>query len=200
MTRTLILAAALLSSTARADSIEPLTEEKPLHNQLRGDFAFSGPGGMIALRYSRVLDSGLRIEPAIGIGQSGYFGSAIVTMPFYVKNKVTKSGLPYRAQLEVYAGYGASYYSADHEHPWSGNPNFFPVGVYHWVDFGISQTTTVKGWIVGMGGGASILVHSPMSATDEMHEDEDLWWVFPEGWMRKQHWVPTLWTTIGREF
>src|SRR5688572_26492768 len=107
MERLVCLALLTAATTARAESFEP-ANATPKSNQLRTDLAFSGPGGLIAMRYSRVLSSGTRIEPAIGVAYTGYLGSLLVTQPLTTRQRRTGGGTAYSSAFEVYGGYGAS--------------------------------------------------------------------------------------------
>ena len=202
MQRIACLVLAVVASTAHAESPSSQLAERtaPKPNQLRADVAFSGPGGMMALRYSRMLSTGMRIEPAVGLAYTGLLISALVAQPITSWDRRTSGGTAYTTALELYGGYGASVLRDGLHHPWAGSPNHIPDGTYHWVDFGLSTMTRLRSWVFGMGTGASILVKAPDSLGAEMREDDYLWPLFPEGWMTKQHWVPTLWTSMGYEF
>jgi hypothetical protein len=189
MPRLLGLAFLLVATTASA---EP-------NNQIRADLAVGGPGGMMALRYSRVLPTGTRIEPAFGLAYTGLIGSVLVTQPFTTREWSTPSGTKYSTKFEVYGGYGMSALRDGLHHPWAGDADRVPNGNYHWADFGLSMQTKWRSLLITAGSGASILVSSPKF--EEMEDDDDwLWFFFPEGWMREQRWVPTLWSSIGWEF
>ncbi|HEY5925612.1 MAG TPA: hypothetical protein VIV11_28195 [Kofleriaceae bacterium] len=185
------LAIAVSTSTSHA---EPAARD----NQLRADLAFSGPGGIMAVRYSRVLPSGTRIEPAFGLAYTGVIGSVLVTQPFTSWDRRTQAGTLITTTLEVYGGYGASWMGG-RRHPWAGRESFIDDGVYHWADFGLSMQGSIRDWLITAGSGASVLVSAPMSFGED-REDDHLWFLFPEGWMAKQRWVPTLWTSIGYAF
>ena len=183
---------AIMTSTAAAEPIQH-------SNQLRAELGMGGPAGVMALRYSRVLPTGMRIEPALGLAYTGVIGSMLITQPFARWDKTTKGGTPYTTELEVYGGYSMSMMRDGTHHPWTGREDFIPNGNYHWVDFGLSNQTKFKSWVLTMGAGASILLSAPM-ALFEPHEDDHLWFIFPDGWMSKQRWVPTLWSSVGYAF
>src|SRR5262245_19050498 len=119
------LACLALVAVANIAHAEPQLVEYPgpKPNQVRLDAAFSGPGGMMALRYSRALSTGLRIEPAGGLAHTGILTSLLVTQPLTSGDRRTNGGTPYTTALEVYGGYGVSVLREGLHHPWAASSN-----------------------------------------------------------------------------
>lgn len=169
-------------------------------HQLRLELGVGGPGGLMAVRYSRVLATGTRIEPAFGLGYTGVVGSLLVTQPLVDKVSHTRAGTPYVATFEIYGGYSASHLRDGLHHPWVGRESFIPDGTYHWIDLGLSTQMRWRGLVLTAGLGATKLVSGPNGIGGENLDEETFWWVFPEGWIGKQRMAPSLWSSIGHAF
>lgn len=172
-------------------------------NQLRLDLGIGGPGGLMALRYSRVLSTKTRIEPGLGLGYTGVIGSLMITQPFYERVRRPKGHAPMFSSLGAYLGYSASLRSASLEHPWVGNEAVIPNGAYHWIDFGLSVQTRWHNVLLTVGAGVTKLVAAPDGVGGPMETDDDedfLWWIAPEGWFANPGIAPSLWSSVGYAF
>lgn len=166
-------------------------------NQLRLELGIAGPGGLMALRYSRVLSTDTRIEPAVGIGYTGMLGSLLVTQPFFQRIRRWPDHAPMFSSLEVYLGYSVTHRSVESADPAPSIPN----GTYHWIDFGLSVQNRWHGVVFMMGGGVSKLMSAPAGlggAPDE--QNDDLSFPLPEEWLARKGYAPSLWSSIGYAF
>jgi hypothetical protein len=187
--RTLLVLIAL-ASTARADGGA---------NQLRLELGVGGPGGAAAVRYSRVLPTRTRIEPAIGLAYTGVLGSLLVTQPF-VRSEDSWRGHVSTTTIELYAGYSVSALGDGLRHPLAGREDFLPDGIYHWLDAGISLQGTLPWFQVTGGVGFSKLLAGPDGIGGPDLDEETFWFLYGEGWIGKQRWAPALWSSIGWQF
>lgn len=176
--------------------LPPATER----NQLRLELGIGGPGGLMAIRYSRVLPTGTRIEPAVGLGYTGVLGSLLVTHPLFEGVTHTGRGTPVGASFELYGGYRASYLNDDLHHPWTGRADFIPNGTYHWIDVGLSTQMRWRALRITAGLGATKLVSGPAGIGGEDAASETFWFFFPEGWFARHALAPSLWSSIGYAF
>jgi hypothetical protein len=172
----------------------------PGHHQLRLDLGAGAPGGLMAVRYSRVLSHGTRIEPAAGLGLTGVVGSLLVTQPLADKVGHTRGGTPFVTTFEIYGGYGASHLRDGLHHPWAGREMFIPNGTYHWIDLGISTQTRFRSFLLTSGVGMTKLLAGPEGIGGDDIDEETFWWLFPEGWLGKHAMGPALWSSVGYEF
>jgi len=172
----------------------------PGDHQLRLELGVGGPGGLMAVRYSRVLSTGTRIEPAVGLGYTGVVGSLLVAHPFYERVRQRWGGSPIGATLEIYAGYSASRLTDGLDHPWTGRDEFLPHGTYHWIDVGLSTQASWRNlrWTTGVG--VTKLVSGPAEIGGEGLDEETFWFAFPEGWIGKHGIAPALWSSVGYAF
>jgi hypothetical protein len=181
---------------APKEPLPPATER----NQLRLELGIGGPSGMIAVRYSRVLATRTRIEPAVGLGYTGVLGSLLVTHPLFEAVVHTKRGTATGITFELYGGYSASHKTDALEHPWTGRPQLIPNGTYHWIDFGLSTQVRWRALRMTAGGGVTKLLDGPAGIGGDNHEHETFWYFFPEGWFSRKQLAPAFWSSIGFAF
>lgn len=185
------------------DEAEPPTTTAspapPITHQLRFEIGVGGPGGLMGVRYSRVLSSsGTRIEPGVGLAYTGVIGSLVVTQPLF-EHTSRKGAYETRTTFELYGGYSASHLADSTRHAWTGPEAFLPNGTYHWIDLGISVQGRLSHFVITAGCGVTKLVAGP-AGIKSVDEDDTIWFLFPEGWIGRQRMAPALWSSLGYAF
>jgi hypothetical protein len=186
--------------SASASTLAPLPAPRG-PNQLRLELGVGAPAGLVAVRYSRVLPTGTRIEPGLGLGYTGMLASLMVTQALIAGTTRTDSGQPVGATFELYGGYSASRRSDAADHAWTGPEQFIPRGTYHWIDVGISTQLRWRQLVFTTGLGVTKLVAGPADIGGASNaDDETFWFFFPEGWFGKYAIAPSIWTSVGVVF
>lgn len=179
---------------------EPTTPAKPLpptSDQLRLELGAGGPGGLVSVRYSRVLSTGTRIEPGAGLAYTGILGSLLITQPLFERRSRTAHHET-SFSFEVYGGYSASHLADSTRHAGAGDAFYIPDGTYHWLDLGISVQGRWRSIVLTTGLGVTKLLAGP--ELPGVDEEDTFWFLFPEGWLGKHGMAPALWSSIGYSF
>lgn len=179
---------------------QPIAPPRAARNELRLELGVGGPAGLMAVRYSRVLSGGTRIEPAVGLGYTGVVGSLMVTQPLVERVRYKPGGTPLIATFEIYGGYSASVLTEDLRHGSVGREAFVPDGTYHWIDIGLSTQARWGSLRVTTGLGVTKLLTGPAGIGGDLDDEDISWLASPEGWVGKLGIAPSLWSSVGLSF
>ena len=189
--RWLLVTAVGLACFEAAARAQPVAEPESPELQVALGAA---PTGLMGVRLSLPIGPGLRLEPGLGLGESGTIGSLVLALRLLrTQPTPTRS-----AQLLVYAGYAASLLSDGQRGPLASAR--LPSGVYQWLDLGLAAKTRVAGVVLTVGGGISRRLRAPAGLGTSRSEDDELWPLTGDGWIAHEKTLPAFWCSLGRSF